>query len=1157
MIRNSTDRDPICPTPQSVADHCRHLARRAHTLVEGLRELEHYVAGTVEPEIWRADAGRLALQLTDLAARVAVGQVVVSMPPPLRRSGQLPVGSGQSDGAARRDPNPAPAPEISGQLPVDSGQSNGAPSSSLTTDHSSLTTPPASLPAADAAQFTATAAAAGAEIDETSEERPDGAPAPHDHLANAMGALAEIAARGGSRRKRKPCSPDPTIDPFEAAIGREIDEAYRSEGAARESNGTIREISALCERRGETGETIHEKAANDSSSPEAIHPDAPTPLERDAWRDEPVADINDFTLTPLSDRVVGLLVTRSGYKTLGELEAAIPEKESQLEFGVRLGLRRGEAEHVGEALNDLANGRFSGDEPETSPPADAEKQGENGAAGTLSRDRSKTVPVESIHEKAGNDSSSPKAIHAALASIEHDVEALLAAESDADAAERADDDARPCPVCKGLLSKPNVGRKPGTFYGCHIGANGKVRRMRVRPEEVRAKREAPAEVQPVEDEGDHTDGAEQWRATHIATFVTMCEFPAKLVNALVGAGIVTFGELVDRLSRETERFGRKEGYRCLGDKENGDLEYEEAAKVRAALDLWWIETQLGVPPWSTHDCPADREHIALLMDWLRRGRSQDTAPQWDRWSEFTVTLEDGSPVSVLFRPGDKFTNGHLQFRGPLTSTGYRSHFVYGPARAKPLEVYAQEIARECAAEMAKEKATEDRRAKRTANAEARARGETPRRSRKPKATPPPKPAPRTLLRGELNAADIDEAVDAIESMREFEDDRGAGSERDDSTGWREESLAFLDLTNDAISAFQAVGITTGGALEAWLVERGKLEAAPAPYKLVTGKVGGPYDLVCELGAHYEIDGAILAAKARVDWQVENFAEGLALTLPDSPNAVLRIATHGEMGGSPSWAPMPVREQFAGKLLAESDELIAEKAPDRELCRLYEVLIYRAGAEVSHFFLRVVAREEAETIARRWFLMRFPGGFLRNLIVRPTNPERAERKSERRATVAHELRDDSRADRRRAYDVETSSPGQWDDKTIDAELLRALIPSPAASSDWQTPRDVGCDDDAILVRIRRYFPHDYVFREAPKGSGLPGHTVRGNNRPAFWMGGRASSDERACPPLLAGADLVARARRVLAIPLPGEAKPAPTNVRTKRRSGKSRTKETVS
>lgn len=112
-----------------------------------------------------------------------------------------------------------------------------------------------------------------------------------------------------------------------------------------------------------------------------------------------------------------------------------------------------------------------------------------------------------------------------------------------------------------------------------------------------------------------------------------------------------------------------------------------------------------------YNAPIDVSTVAVIEDYRRRQREGKAQPKWGEWSEFQVRLKDGSPVTVLYDPNTWGSTAwpveHFQFRGPMTSTGYRSHFDHNTKenrkKGETVVQYATRIANFVAAEYAKER----------------------------------------------------------------------------------------------------------------------------------------------------------------------------------------------------------------------------------------------------------------------------------------------------------------------------------------------------------------------------------------------------------------------------------------------------------------------
>lgn len=78
-----------------------------------------------------------------------------------------------------------------------------------------------------------------------------------------------------------------------------------------------------------------------------------------------------------------------------------------------------------------------------------------------------------------------------------------------------------------------------------------------------------------------------------------------------------------------------------------------------------------------------RERIAQLEDWRARQAKNpvpDDIPEWGRWSEFWVYLDVPGmlgkiPVNVISDGGREESGWHLEFRGPISSSGFYSYFL--------------------------------------------------------------------------------------------------------------------------------------------------------------------------------------------------------------------------------------------------------------------------------------------------------------------------------------------------------------------------------------------------------------------------------------------------------------------------------------------------
>jgi hypothetical protein len=67
----------------------------------------------------------------------------------------------------------------------------------------------------------------------------------------------------------------------------------------------------------------------------------------------------------------------------------------------------------------------------------------------------------------------------------------------------------------------------------------------------------------------------------------------------------------------------------------------------------------------------------LTSAWRERQEAGLVRPEWGFWCEFDVAIGDGTMVRVLHKPRSRDTlyEPHLEFYGPISETGYRSHHV--------------------------------------------------------------------------------------------------------------------------------------------------------------------------------------------------------------------------------------------------------------------------------------------------------------------------------------------------------------------------------------------------------------------------------------------------------------------------------------------------
>lgn len=307
------------------------------------------------------------------------------------------------------------------------------------------------------------------------------------------------------------------------------------------------------------------------------------------------------------------------------------------------------------------------------------------------------------------------------------------------------------------------------------------------------------------------------------------------------------------------------------------------------------------------------------------------------------------------------------------------------------------------------------------------------------------------------------------------------------------------------------------------------EAAES-YVVALGEEGGAYRRVCGSSAT-SLKTAIAEVKTRIGWQVYNLKPG-DLVIVGADTDGLRIARSGE------WLELPEPLKSRPESIRGGQDKVSAECP-KGPPRVYEIVFHGEAGNQSLTFLKATGKRAAEDLAAELY----PQKQRFRLEARPAKDGRVEREGKRkdatRSAVGSMFRQEDRAAQveleSRRPDPEPSKA--WTDEQIDKELDLALIPNSAAHDAWWPLRTNGATDDEILTKIREAFGKgDYVYRAGHDGS--PGHTVRSNNRPGFWMGARKSSDEREDPPLLRGPELIARVRKVLGITEPKPAEPRP-------------------
>lgn len=93
-------------------------------------------------------------------------------------------------------------------------------------------------------------------------------------------------------------------------------------------------------------------------------------------------------------------------------------------------------------------------------------------------------------------------------------------------------------------------------------------------------------------------------------------------------------------------------------------------------------------------CQRASKELAAIKEYRERLNRGELSIDWTGWAEFTVPLSNGTEVDVLWDPSH-MAGGHLQFWGPISETGYRSHFM-APCTDATLPEFAREMAEELA-----------------------------------------------------------------------------------------------------------------------------------------------------------------------------------------------------------------------------------------------------------------------------------------------------------------------------------------------------------------------------------------------------------------------------------------------------------------------------
>lgn len=140
------------------------------------------------------------------------------------------------------------------------------------------------------------------------------------------------------------------------------------------------------------------------------------------------------------------------------------------------------------------------------------------------------------------------------------------------------------------------------------------------------------------------------------------------------------------------------------------------------------EMAIGIEMPDLDGEPLASQHVKQLAEQIAEFRGEqdfDKAgkPLWGKWWEFNVTLDDGSAVEVLYKPGwaCEATVDDFEFWGAaLNEAGYaRWKQLWddrGRPKTLPLSEYAREYAMKLAGEFAREQKSKTRGRRRTATA---------------------------------------------------------------------------------------------------------------------------------------------------------------------------------------------------------------------------------------------------------------------------------------------------------------------------------------------------------------------------------------------------------------------------------------------------------
>lgn len=130
---------------------------------------------------------------------------------------------------------------------------------------------------------------------------------------------------------------------------------------------------------------------------------------------------------------------------------------------------------------------------------------------------------------------------------------------------------------------------------------------------------------------------------------------------------------------------------------------------------WWERTIAARLAEHESLCVCDQRHIEQIQDFRARQAAGNAAPAWDRYSEIEVLIPDSDDRAFITYQPKPFTGtfGHMSINGPVSETGYRSHFLLGDdIPGIPITQYALELVLELRATVLVEMKKRRRAAKR-------------------------------------------------------------------------------------------------------------------------------------------------------------------------------------------------------------------------------------------------------------------------------------------------------------------------------------------------------------------------------------------------------------------------------------------------------------